>query len=269
MIVLNIITYRYIPIKLEEILWKTEKTIVLVYKLLQDNTSKLGIGPGHFILLWVPGHEAIPLVPILLDKNTVVFIVKSRGSTTQLLVENPPKRAGIIGPLGREIEKAKLQSNILLIGGGTGVATLLSLISLATKNYNSLITLIYGAKNSLEFIPINDIFYRILENINTIYVTEDGSIGLRGKVTDALAYLDLTIYDVIIAVGPIQMLCNIYHNAQDKGYIGKLLLGLETIVKCGMGFCGSCLINNGNILLCREGPIFKATELTQWANSQC
>jgi len=265
---MNTIPYRYIPIELREVVWRAEKIIVVSYKPLQSSINHLNVRPGHFVLFWVPKHEAIPLVPIPLSKDIITFIVKSKGSTTQLLVKNPPGKAGIIGPLGAEIELSKLQGNILLVGGGTGIATILSLTLFMAK-HNSSTTLVYGARDSSELIPIDKIFHKLLRNINTVYFTEDGSIGSKGKVTDIFNHQDISTYDTIIAVGPIPMLCNIYHIVRESGYLDKLLLGLETLVRCGMGFCGSCIVRGENVLLCREGPIFRAIELQRWADLQC
>ena len=97
--------------------------------------------------------------------------------------------------------------------------------------------------------------------------TEDGSIGTKGNVIDAMREQNIEA-DVIFACGPMPMLKAIKNYAQEKGI--KAYLSLEERMACGVGACLGCIckttkvdqhshVNNARI--CTDGPVFDAEDL--------
>ncbi|BES80849.1 hypothetical protein [Pyrodictium abyssi] len=255
--------YSYCSLRLDRVLWRGRGAILLSYR---PQTCVLPeFEPTQFAMFWVPGAEAIPLAPIYSSKDRIDFLVRLRGSTTRMIVEQPPARAGIIGPMGRGF-KPKAGA-VLLVGGGTGIASLVPLAGWASRS-GARVTLVYGARTVSELAPI-EMYLDGLEGVKLVVATDDGSRGVKGTVVDALSTIDLTGFDAIVAAGPPAMLCTLYKLAGDQGLLDRFYASLETLVRCGMGFCGSCMLPCTSSLLCREGPVFPGSMLGCWVEAEC
>lgn len=199
--------------------------------------------PGQFVMVNVMGYEEIPLS--LSSPNSVT--VKAVGETTRALVNYNKSLLGVRGPFGRGFKLVKYKK-ILMIAGGIGVAPLKFLYE-SLKNFNE-ITFIYGAKNKDEIVFKFD---------NCFYTTEDGSFGLRGKVTDALERLKFD-FDVAYCCGKYEMIKNVWKLISIYVESKNFQFSLERYIRCGFGVCGSCSLENG-LLVCRDGPVFDASEV--------
>jgi dihydroorotate dehydrogenase electron transfer subunit len=155
----------------------------------------------------------------------------------------------VFGPLGNGFDITSLKGKIAVIGGGIGIAPLLYL----TKKIG---------KNSDVFLGYKDSVYIAEEfekySNNTIIVTEDGSVGKRGYVTD---YVDFEKYDVVVTCGPEIMMNKIIDKCKEKKI--KCYVSLERRMACGLGACLGCTVEtvNGNMRACKDGPVFSSEEL--------
>jgi dihydroorotate dehydrogenase electron transfer subunit len=96
-------------------------------------------------------------------------------------------------------------------------------------------------------------------NLTVIPVTEDGSYGEKGYVTDVLEkLLEENTYDAIYTCGPELMMYKTVQMANKKGIFVQA--SLERMMKCGVGICGSCCVNDD--LACRDGTIFDGDHLS-------
>ena len=207
---------------------------------------KLRSFPGQFVMVNVFDLEEIPLSL----SSDCSITVKAVGETTNALIRTKKKfKLGIRGPFGRPFTPA---NSALLIAGGIGIAPMRYLYHYLKNNK---VKLIYGARSSDEVI-FTDEFEDVL------YLTEDGSFGRRGDVIDGLKMIDLTEYGKIYACGSENMLKSIYKFIKEIApkKIKDLEFSLERYIKCGIGVCGSCILNKG-LRVCTDGPVFKATEL--------
>ncbi len=94
--------------------------------------------------------------------------------------------------------------------------------------------------------------------MTVIPVTEDGSYGEKGYVTDVLEkLLEENTYDAIYTCGPELMMYKTVQMANKKGIFVQA--SLERMMKCGVGICGSCCVNDD--LVCRDGTIFDGDHL--------
>jgi len=91
-----------------------------------------------------------------------------------------------------------------------------------------------------------------------LIVTEDGSIGEKGFVTD---YVDFSKYDAVVTCGPEIMMNKIINGCKEVGV--KCYASLERRMACGMGVCLGCTVvtRNGNKRACKDGPVFMSEEL--------
>lgn len=94
-------------------------------------------------------------------------------------------------------------------------------------------------------------------------ITEDGSSGLRGRVTDLLAGLEPGDYRVVAVCGPVPMMRAVWFSMSldDRR---RVQVSAESRMGCGWGVCGGCAIpaaGGGYVKCCTEGPVFSGNEL--------
>lgn len=248
---------RYVSLGLVDA-WRSGSVAVLAYR--QLGLRPVDYPPGTFSLLWVPGYEAIPMTPIQRD-SILHYIVKTRGETTRVLVEKPPRYAGAIGPLGRPI--AEQPGRWLHVAGGTGVAAALSLAQVHRG------TIVYGARSAEELVPLEKLGL-LPEGARVVYVTEDGSRGAKGTAVEEAVRLIASseAYDVVTAAGPEGMICSLLSRLDALSRRPRLYASPEAMIRCGLGFCGRCSLGCG-LLLCRDGPFIPEERLSCWRRSRC
>ena len=209
-------------------------------------------------MVWIPGVDEIPvslssITPIGVTSITVAQV----GEATKALHQR--KRGdvlGIRGPYGKGFTLT--EGNIMIVGGGTGLAPLMplteKLVKLTTKT-----TFLLGAKTRDEILFLDRI-NRILSKVNAeiVATTEDGSYGLDGIVTDqAEQRLAKERFNMIYACGPEQMMFKMFLLAER--YHMPFQASLERIMRCAIGLCGSCVI--GNFRVCKDGPVLTSEKL--------
>ena len=139
----------------------------------------------------------------------------------------------------------------LLIAGGIGIAPMYAL----AKKFNILgikPTLIYGARNATDIVLVDE-FSKLCD----VYLcTDDGSIGYSGNVVSFIKENNID-YDYYYACGPHGMLKALANNYKNG------CVSLEARMGCGFGACMGCSIKtvNGPKRVCKEGPVFAASEV--------
>ncbi len=208
--------------------------------------------PGQFAMVWIPGVNELPMsVMISTEKGKAAFTVRKHGlASTALYSMKVGDQIGVRGPYGNSftIKHGKL----LLVGGGTGLVPLVRLLTFLEQNDD--ITIIMGAKAEEE-VFFEKLAYSILQQNthNVIVVTEDGTYGESGLVTDVMEkFLKDNTFDAVYTCGPEKMMHKVVQMAtQKKIYVEA---SIERMMKCGMGICGSCCF--GDILACKDGTVF-------------
>lgn len=262
----------YVPAKLVKHVRRPGSPIAtLVYEAL--TTRFFTSLPGHFCMLYVPGYEAIPLSIAYQEDAYYYFIVKKRGPTTSKLVENPPRYVGLIGPAGSPILMPSAEERVLLLGGGVGVAPLIYFAS-KIACYVENVTLAYGVQSSNELVELDRIFnIDRFNNAEILIVVEEPCerAAFKGTLIDFVTKIsdELKEYDKVYASGPQIFLCKLYEIFDKMKLLDRLVLVLETYVRCGLGFCGRCTVPGTEKLLCRDGPAFPARLLRNWFLRVC
>ncbi|MEO0096691.1 MAG: FAD-binding oxidoreductase [candidate division WOR-3 bacterium] len=194
-----------------------------------------------------------------IENNDILFIFRIVGKGTFLLSKlNKDDELDILGPLGKPIEIPE-EKDILILGGGLGIAPLYFLSKILLENKKNLFA-IFGAKNSEELI-LKEKFEKL--NLNRlIFYTEDGSYGKKGKVTDEISQITKEKeFKIAYCAGPIEMLRKIKLMLKEKI---KIYGFLEERMGCGVGLCSVCAIpkNDGTYLhLCEDGPCLLLNEI--------
>ena len=227
------------------------------------------VKPGQFAMVWIPGVNELPMsVMTSQDFPEAGFTVRKRGeSSTALYNLNVGDKIGVRGPYGNSFATENIRgknARIVLIGGGTGLVPLMRYLDFLVNPVinGCTVTLLMGSKTKDEVFFEEKAKELIAEQtkLTVIPVTEDGSYGEKGYVTDVLeTLLEKNSYDAIYTCGPELMMYKTVQMANKKGIFVQA--SLERMMKCGVGICGSCCVNDD--LACRDGTIFDGENLSQ------
>lgn len=224
--------------------------------------------PGQFISMYTSDGSKLLPRPISIceiDRENrrlrVVYRVTGKDTGTEQFSKlEAGHTLPVIGPLGNgfPVEKAK-GKKVFLMGGGIGVPPILELAKQMDCEKKQIIV---GYRDSQTFLKEE------FEQNGEVYIsTEDGSVGTKGNVMDAVREKALEA-DIIYACGPTPMLRAIKAYAEEKGI--QCYLSLEERMACGIGACLGCVCrskekdrhtNVFNKRICKDGPVFLSTEV--------
>ncbi len=213
--------------------------------------GKLSAEPGQFIMLARLGVGEKPFSVSEDNGRYFGITVKKVGEFTErLFTLKVGDLLSIRGPYGTHFT---VQSKkVCIVGGGTGIAPLMFLLKKLTE-IKADTTVINGARTKDELLFINDI-KRLSKKC--VSVTDDGSFQEKGVATDILEkLLRKEHFDIIYGAGPEPMLVKILRLSEQ--FDVPCELSLERHIKCGMGLCGSCVMDPIGIRICKEGPVLK------------
>ena len=225
----------------------SEATEVRTFRL----DRNLDPAPGQYVMVWIRGVDEVPMSFSGPDTITV----QSVGVATQALFQfSAGDSLGLRGPLGNGfILRGK---NILLIGGGVGTAPLAFLGEQARSQGLEVASLLgFRSRDDL-------IFETRFEALGDTYITtDDGSVGIHGRVAEGLKGLNLSEYDQIYICGPEMMMWDIISKTRE--HAGKTQACINRYFKCAAGICGSCCLDPDGVRVCVEGPVIMADRLLE------
>lgn len=212
--------------------------------------------PGQFVIVMAnEDSERIPLTIYNVDNDYVELIYQVVGASTLELSKVNDKLFSITGPLGKPSELCKnykdyMNRKIVYVAGGVGIAPVYPQVKyLHDLGFN--IDIIYGARNK-DLLLIKD---KIESTSNVYYVTDDGSFGDKGLVTDILEK-NINKYDYCVAIGPVIMMK--YVCELTKKYNVDTIVSMNPIMIDGSGMCGACrcMVDGKRMYACIDGPEF-------------
>ena len=218
---------------------------------------------GQFIILRVnESGERIPLTVADYDreKGTVTIIYQVVGKTTMLLdqLNEGDSILNFTGPLGRASELEGYR-RAAVIGGGAGCAIAYPQAK-ALHAMGAKVDMIAGFR-SKDIIILEDEMRAASDNL--ILMTDDGSNGNKGFVTDALKKRigEGADYDLVVAIGPLVMMRAVSNVTKPLGI--KTIISMNPIMIDGTGMCGGCRLTVGGKtkFACVDGPDFDASEV--------
>lgn len=221
--------------------------------------------PGQFISVYTQNQSALLPRPISIcevdkDNQRLRIVYRTAGKGTKEFSEyKKGDRIDILGVLGNgfPLEAAK-GKRVFLMGGGIGIPPMLEL----AKNIQGEKDIIVGYRNSELFLSED------LEKYGNLHIaTEDGSVGTKGNVMNAIEAENLKT-DVIFACGPMPMLRAIKKYAEKENI--PAYISLEERMACGVGACLGCVVKTrevdhhshvNNARICTDGPVYLATDV--------
>lgn len=221
--------------------------------------------PGQFISVYSNDSARVLPRPISIceidrEKGALRIVYRIAGKGTQ---EFSGMKAGetldILGPLGNGFPMDVIKGKrVFMMGGGIGVPPMVQ----TAKEAEAEVTVIAGYRNSEIFLK-----EELEQNGTLVIATEDGSVGTKGNVMDAIRENHLEA-DVIFACGPTPMLRAIKTYAEKNGIL--CYISMEEKMACGVGACLACVCKSKDVdhhshvhnkRICKDGPVFLSTEV--------
>lgn len=221
--------------------------------------------PGQFISVYSNDSGRVLPRPISIceidrEKGALRIVYRIAGKGTK---EFSGMKAGetldILGPLGNGFPMDVIKGKrVFMMGGGIGVPPMVQ----TAKEAEAEVTVIAGYRNSEIFLK-----KELEQNGTLVIATEDGSVGTKGNVMDAIRENHLEA-DVIFACGPTPMLRAIKTYAEENGIL--CYISMEEKMACGVGACLACVCKSKDVdhhshvhnkRICKDGPVFLSTEV--------
>ena len=239
-----------------------------IYDLRLQTEAAKNCVPGQFVGIFPPSDARMLMRPISIceaDKENGILrmVYRTVGEGTKLLSGlKEGDKADILSVLGNGFPTDKAEGKkIALFGGGIGIPPMLYTAREVSRTASE--TEMYlGYRNSDLFLSEE---FKPYGTVNV--VTEDGSVGYKGNVLDAIRERGYCP-EVIYACGPMPMLRAI--KAFAKQINATAYISLEERMACGVGACLGCVcktvhkdehshVNNARV--CTEGPVFNAEDV--------
>lgn len=221
---------------------------------------------GQFLSLYCKDGDRLLPRPISIceierEKGWLRLVYRIAGKGTEEFSRlKPQDTLEVMGPLGNGFTLEGQE--VILIGGGIGIPPMLELAKALSKRDGCKVQIVLGYRDADTFLAEE------FEAFGSVYLaTEDGSLGTKGNVIDAIRANGLSA-DMVFACGPTPMLRGIKNYAEEKGI--RAQLSLEEKMACGIGACLACVCrsketdhhtNVHNKRICKDGPVFYADEI--------
>ena len=232
---------------------KNEQLTESVFRMVLEGDTSALTAPGQFVNLTVEGcYLRRPISVFDWDETTVTIIYKVVGlGTEKMSAWKVGYECDVLVGLGNGFNTAKSGDKPLLIGGGVGIPPMYGLCKRLIAEGKKP-TVILGFNKADEIFCKED-----FENIGaeTIVTTVDGSVGVKGFVTDAMKDVEYTYF---YTCGPMPMFRAIENTA-----VGSGEYSFEERMGCGFGACMgcSCKTKYGNKRICKDGPVLVREEI--------
>jgi dihydroorotate dehydrogenase electron transfer subunit len=230
-----------------------------------------GARPGQFVMISAGARTEVERTDPLLPRPMAVYrghapgserveiLYRAAGRGTQLMADAlPGQQMSVVGPLGEGFGEIEAGARVLLVGGGTGIASLYELAARAAGRAD--VHVLLGARGEADLMGLED--FSDLDVTLTV-ATEDGSRGAHGLVTAPLERLLAEDAEAVVyACGPTPMMRACADLASGAG--ARCLVSLENNMACGYGVCLGCAVpraDGGFTLVCRDGPVYEAEEI--------
>ena len=212
--------------------------------------------PGQFVNVWLPGVDEKPYSVSALGPDWLEISVKAYGPFSQAMMRlQVDQRVGLRGPFGHGFS---FHDRALLIGGGIGIAPL-RLLAHELSNRNLRFVSLLGAATDYELIFLEDFEH---QSRKCFVTTDDGTRGQKGLVTDdLLKIVEQEKIEFIYAAGPEIMFVKIKELIDPLGIPYEFCL--ERYMKCGIGICGQCVLDDSGVRVCVEGPVLNQDDLKE------
>ncbi len=232
---------------------QNEKIAKDVYKMVLSGQLSAVTKPGQFINIKLDGFFLRRPISVCDCTDVLTILYKTVGHGTEAMSRMcAGQMLDVLLGLGNGYSLSECGQTPLLIGGGVGVPPLYMLCRLLVQAGKAPIVI-------LGFNTADEVFYqKEFEALGarTYVTTVDGSVGIRGFVTDAFSQIEE--YTYFYTCGPEPMLKAVYQKTNTSGQFS-----FEERMGCGFGACMgcSCKTKYGNKRICKDGPVLIKEEI--------
>jgi NAD(P)H-flavin reductase len=244
-----------------------------LFRFRMEDGSRLNHNPGQFVEISVQGVGESPISLASSPTRDGMFEtagIRMVGNVTRALhAMKPGDTVGVRGPYGNGFPVRELQGrDLLFIAGGIGIFPLRSMMQYAVDKRDQFgrLNMLYGCREPSEMLlreelpALRQSDFNILETVERCPLNEiwEGDIGV---ITTLFPKISVDpAKTTALVVGPPVMYRYVVSECLKKGIAkDQILLSYERRMKCGLGLCGHCQINN--VYACQEGPVFTYEKL--------
>lgn len=224
-----------------------------VWRMVLVGDTRYLTAPGQFVNIAIEGcYLRRPISVCDYDGQSITLIYKVVGRGTEIMSRmQAGEKLDVLTGLGNGFSTSAATEQPLLVGGGVGVPPLYNLAK-RLKEAGKRVQVVLGFNRADEIFYAEE--FKAL-GVDVHIATVDGSVGIKGFVTDAMKALE---FDYIYTCGPLPMLKAIYSSSECDGEFS-----FEERMGCGFGACMgcSCQTKKGSKRICKEGPVLKRDEI--------
>ena len=224
-----------------------------VWQMVLAGDTQYLTAPGQFVNIAIEGcYLRRPISVCDYDGQSITLIYKVVGRGTEIMSRmQAGEKLDVLTGLGNGFSLSAATERPLLVGGGVGVPPLYNLAR-KLKAAGKRVQVVLGFNRADEIFYADE--FEAL-GVEVHIATVDGSVGVKGFVTDAMKALE---FDYIYTCGPLPMLKAIYNASECDGEFS-----FEERMGCGFGACMgcSCQTTKGSKRICKEGPVLKRDEI--------
>ena len=233
------------------------------FLLLQCDEPLEEIKAGQFVQVRVDDAQhtylrrPISIHDVDYQNRTITLLVQRVGEGTNKISDTEiGDTLNIIYPLGNGFTiPENNEGNVILVGGGIGIAPLYYLGKML-KEKGIEPQFLLGGRSKSDLIMLEE-----FESVGKVYITtNDGSLGEPGFVTQHSIWKEKQ-FDMIYTCGPKPMMMAVTKIARENNIDCEV--SLENLMACGLGACLCCVENTieGNVCVCKEGPVMNINKL--------
>lgn len=241
-----------------------------VFRVKFDSGRPLGHGPGQFVQvsLFGIGEAPISICSSPCETDYFEMTVRNVGMLTNAMHKlTPGAKFGVRGPFGTTFPIDEMEGkDLILVAGGIGLQPLRSLILpvMGDRERFGKVYILFGAKSPKEILFREDLAAwgqapntTVLQTVDRGDETWGGNVGV---VTTLFSQVQVDVPNTYVAiVGPPIMYKFVIMELAKLGVANEhVFMSLERRMKCGVGKCGHCQINN--VCVCMDGPVFRYSE---------
>jgi anaerobic sulfite reductase subunit B len=231
--------------------------------------------PGQFVQVSIPGFGEAPISICSDSEEFIKLNIREVGNVTRSLSKlKKDDTIFIRGPYGKAYPMQLLKgNNIIIIGGGCGVAPLKGVIDYIEnhrQDYKDIYLILgYKSENDIIFKKDVDKWCKKYHVELTLDKKADGHVcyhAKQGLVTDALKNLNITNENKVVFIcGPPVMVKPVIDTLKEKGFNDdQIFISAERLMYCAMGVCCHCMIHGK--FTCVDGPVFRYDKIKDYKN---
>jgi sulfhydrogenase subunit gamma (sulfur reductase) len=252
----------YIPMQAEivDIDIEAPNTYLISLEFL-DKDVEMQYKPGQFVMVSVFGLGECPIsITSSPTRQTLQLCIRMAGKITSGIMDcRVGDVLGIRGPCGNGFPLEKMKKDIIIAGGGSGFATLRSLVNYIVDKRSDFgeVAVVYGARTRQDLYFMQE--YKSWQQTGievgvTVDIGDESWKGNVGLVTNLIDKLRIPPGSAAIC-GPSVMINAVAKKLMERGFCHEdIYVSMERHMKCGVGKCEHCMI--GPYHACQDGPVF-------------